>query len=261
MDNVDLTDPIISRFDILSVVRDEVDYYQDRALATFVINSHIKSHPDGHESIEDLESTLLDVEGIIEKEDELISQETLKKYIIYSKKYVHPKLTNVDKEKISDFYSCIRKYSASIGGISIGIRHIESMLRMSEAHAKMHLRDYVRADDVDLAIKMLLESFLQSQKTSIASALRPKLSKYLSQSKDDFELLFHILKQMIREKARYKKLVEETDQAVIDVDIPKEQFLMETKDIPHDTVDRFLNSAQFKREYIYEDGKILAKAV
>jgi len=47
MDNVDLTEPILSRFDILSVVRDEVDYYQDKALATFVINSHIKSHPDG----------------------------------------------------------------------------------------------------------------------------------------------------------------------------------------------------------------------
>lgn len=261
MDNVDLTDPIISRFDILSVVRDEVDYYQDRALATFVINSHIKSHPDGIESQEELEKTLLDEDGIIEKEDDLISQEMLKKYIIYAKKFCHPKLDNVDKEKISDFYSAIRKYSSTIGGISIGIRHIESMLRMSEAHAKMHLRDYVRADDVDLAIKMLLESFLQSQKSSIASGLRPKLSKYLSQSKDDFELLFYILKQMIREKARYKKLVEETNEAVIDVDIPKEQFLMETKDIPQDTVERFLNSSQFRKEFIFEDGKIMTKAV
>jgi DNA replication licensing factor MCM2 len=39
---------------------------------------------------------------------------------------------------------------------------------MSEAHAKMHLRDYVRADDIDSAIDMLLESFLQSQKVSVA---------------------------------------------------------------------------------------------
>jgi DNA replication licensing factor MCM2 len=33
---------------------------------------------------------------------------------------------------------------------------------MSEAHAKIHLRDYVRSDDIDNAIEMMLESFLQS---------------------------------------------------------------------------------------------------
>ena len=41
-------------------------------------------------------------------------------------------------------------------------RHIESVIRMSEAHAKIHLRDYVRTDDIDFAIKMMVESFLQS---------------------------------------------------------------------------------------------------
>ena len=46
VDNVDLTDPILSRFDILTVIKDEVDEQADDALATFVINSHIKSHPD-----------------------------------------------------------------------------------------------------------------------------------------------------------------------------------------------------------------------
>lgn len=44
-DNVDLTDPILSRFDILTVVRDEADEQKDDTLATFVINSHMKNHP------------------------------------------------------------------------------------------------------------------------------------------------------------------------------------------------------------------------
>lgn len=46
MDNVDLTDPILSRFDILTVIKDDVNEEADDALATFVINSHIKSHPE-----------------------------------------------------------------------------------------------------------------------------------------------------------------------------------------------------------------------
>lgn len=45
MDNVDLTDPILSRFDVLCVVKDEVDPVYDNNLAGFVINSHLKSHP------------------------------------------------------------------------------------------------------------------------------------------------------------------------------------------------------------------------
>lgn len=44
-DNVDLTDPILSRFDILCVIKDEVSTTVDDALAAFVINSHIKNHP------------------------------------------------------------------------------------------------------------------------------------------------------------------------------------------------------------------------
>ena len=43
--NVELTEPILSRFDILCVVRDTADPINDEKLATFVLNSHIRSHP------------------------------------------------------------------------------------------------------------------------------------------------------------------------------------------------------------------------
>jgi DNA replication licensing factor MCM2 len=46
MENVNLSDPILSRFDILCVVKDEVDKEVDSAMASFIINSHIKNHPD-----------------------------------------------------------------------------------------------------------------------------------------------------------------------------------------------------------------------
>jgi DNA replication licensing factor MCM2 len=81
---------------------------------------------------------------------------------MYAKKYVHPKLNEIDKEKVTQFYADIRRESNMVGGIPIAVRHIESVLRMSEARAKMHLRDYVRSDDIDFAIEMLLDSFLQS---------------------------------------------------------------------------------------------------
>ena len=75
---------------------------------------------------------------------------------MYSKRMIHPKLNEIDKEKVTQFYAEIRRESNVVGGIPIAVRHIESVLRMSEAYAKIHLR----SEDIDFAIRMLLESFL-----------------------------------------------------------------------------------------------------
>lgn len=45
-DNVNLSEPILSRFDILCVLKDNVDMTADSDLATFIINSHMKNHPN-----------------------------------------------------------------------------------------------------------------------------------------------------------------------------------------------------------------------
>jgi DNA replication licensing factor MCM2 len=45
-ENVQLTDPILTRFDVLCVLRDEVDPVADERLANFVVQSHARSHPD-----------------------------------------------------------------------------------------------------------------------------------------------------------------------------------------------------------------------
>jgi DNA replication licensing factor MCM2 len=105
---------------------------------------------------------------MVQQEEGLISQDLLKKYLIYAKRYMQPKLTEIDQDKITQFYADIRRESSVVGGIPIAVRHIESVIRMSEAHAKLHLRSNVRSDDIDFAIEMLLESFLQSQKVSVS---------------------------------------------------------------------------------------------
>ena len=51
-------------------------------------------------------------------------------------------------------YADLRAQSAISGGVPIAVRHIESIMRMAEATARMCLRDYVRDDDIDFAIKV-----------------------------------------------------------------------------------------------------------
>lgn len=51
--NVELTEPILSRFDVLCVVKDTVEPELDHILATNVIASHVRSHPQPDEDDDD----------------------------------------------------------------------------------------------------------------------------------------------------------------------------------------------------------------
>lgn len=67
---------------------------------------------------------------------------------------------------------CLCLWYQATGSIPITVRHIESVIRMAEAHARMHLRDYVNEDDVNMAIRIMLESFISTQKFSIMRSMR-----------------------------------------------------------------------------------------
>lgn len=81
--------------------------------------------------------------------------------------------TVVDEEGGHICSPCLSFYLCqATGSIPITVRHIESMIRMAEAHARMHLRDYVLEDDVNMAIRVMLESFIDTQKYSVMRSMR-----------------------------------------------------------------------------------------
>ena len=46
------------------------------------------------------------------------------------------------------------------------------MIRMAEANAKVHLREYITEEDVNMAIRVVLESFIDTQKFSVMRNMR-----------------------------------------------------------------------------------------
>merc|ERR1712084_217270 len=64
--NVNLTDPILSRFDMLCVLRDESDPVQDERLADHVCCSHMRSHPDASENDKQVKPRLQQASSHIE---------------------------------------------------------------------------------------------------------------------------------------------------------------------------------------------------
>ena len=103
--------------------------------------------------------------------DGVLSQNFLKKYIRFAKKTFRPEITNVDTDRVVDTYAEVRRLSDQSGGIPIAVRHIESIIRISEAHAKAHLRNMVTDEDMRFGIRQLLESFICSQKHAGATCL------------------------------------------------------------------------------------------
>merc|ERR1712228_663199 len=132
----------------------------------------------------------------------------------------------MDQEKVAKMYSELRRESMATGSIPITVRHIESMIRMAEAHAKMHLREFVSEDDVNMAMRVMLESFIDTQKYSV-------------------------MKNMKRNCNRYG-----TDQEVIEV--PEKDLMEKAKQISIQNLQPFFASEMFKaNNFKYDSGRKL----
>lgn len=205
--NVDLTEPILSRFDILCVVKDVVNPQSDERLARFVIDSHVRSNKsidddDEDEGDDEMETSDLESQTTQEtpvrgqsrkhkrrdkisqlnkqKENEIspIPQDFLMKYIHYARTKIQPKLHQIDNDKIARLYSDLRRESITTGSFPITVRHLESVIRTAEAFAKMRLSEFVSQSDVDRSIKVSIDSFVGAQKLSVQKQLNRSFQKY-----------------------------------------------------------------------------------
>ncbi|KAJ9710049.1 hypothetical protein PVL29_001496 [Vitis rotundifolia] len=124
--NVELTDPIVSRFDVLCVVKDVVDPVTDEMLAKFVVDSHFKSQPKGT-NVEDksLSNSQDDIQPSARPLDpEILSQDLLKKYLTYAKLNVFPRLHDADLNKLTHVYAELRRESSvrlSLANFELGL--------------------------------------------------------------------------------------------------------------------------------------------
>jgi len=258
-ENVDLSEPILSRFDILCVVRDTVDPIEDERLARFVVGSHSKHHPENMkkssgENGHDANATMTQFENCFV---DLIPQDLLRKYIMYAKENIHPKLHDMNQDKVAKMYAQLRRESMATGSVPITVRHVESVIRLSEAHAKMHLRNHVTDEDVSMAIRVTLESFIQTQKFSVTRQMRRNFNRYLSYKKNNDQLLLYLLKQCISEQLhmmqhrRHRMRIDDEDDEVqfrrnTDVTIHEKDLLEKARHLHIDNLQTFLKSDVFK---------------
>lgn len=267
-DNVELTDPILQRFDILCVLQDTVDPVADERLARFVTASHMRSVPT-RELQQHPSSSNDNAINNFNANADLIPQDLLRKYIQYARTNVRPVLrgNGFDQEKVASLYVALRRESAASGGVPIAVRHVEAVMRMAEAHAKMHLRDYVRDDDMDASIRMMLESFISAQKFSVRRALKRSFGKFLTTGQDRAHLLLHILQDMFRKEQLYQVIrlrqMNQAEEALERLEVPLDELESRARERRIYDVSEFCKGEFFAEagyEFIESRG-IIARAI
>lgn len=252
--NVNLTDPILSRFDMLCVLRDESDAVQDERLAEHVVCSHIRSHPEATAEDKALRPKLeQSVEHV-----EPIDQDLLKYYIIYARKHVHPSVAGVDMEKVANFYRDIRGEAFRSGGAPMTARHVDSLMRISEANARMELRQHVTSKDIDNAIGVMLESFIQSQKHQVAEELRKQFKRYILQATPVFDQFIGLLERLFRERMEQMRIARGESPELADVWVDMSELVgqMEANDVDIMEANSFMRSQRFQKNYRIQGEQI-----
>eukprot|EP00835_Amoeboradix_gromovi_P004485 NODE_352_length_10276_cov_0.244178.p1 type:complete len:859 gc:universal NODE_352_length_10276_cov_0.244178:7263-9839(+) len=257
LNNVELSEPIISRFDVLCVVVDNTDPDVDEQLAKHVCLNHIKGIMNSSVALsnDQIEANTAAITAAVESlkinvKHPPIDQDLLQKYILYAKQY-NPRLDQVDKQKIANLYADIRKTSMKYTSIPVTARLLESMVRLSEANAKMHLRQYVNSTDVDVAIKIVLSSFLNCQKYYVKRKLEKQFKSYLKPEK--YSILNKILNEMMYDKIRY--LQAQDMELENEIELNKKEFESKCGEIGVDDLSGFY--AQMADTYRLEESVIV----
>lgn len=251
-ENVDLTEPILSRFDVLCVIRDTVDPVEDERLSKFVVGNHMKLHPShqDEDAEEDKENERNDVDartGVA-----LVPQDLLRKYILFARENCHPTLHQKYSEKLATVFAQMRKQSMLTGSVAITVRHVESMIRLAEAHAKVYLRSFVNDDDIQAATRIMLESFISTQKASIMRQMGKVFSKHLTANRSSGELLLFVLKQLVKEQLHYEA-ARGRDSSITSIAIAESDFIDKAHQLKIENVKAFYSSNLFTAHHFTYD--------
>lgn len=201
--NISLPDSLLSRFDLVFVVLDQNDEAVDRMIAERVTRNHryqsaaqergemVAMDAREHDVVIEPEYLETANTAVFEKyntvlhsdKEESVTIAFLKKYISYAKRSYTPILSNEAKDRITQLWTQLRETEANGGFVGkvkvmpVTIRTLETLIRLSSAHAKLRLSNTIEMMDCDAAFSLLsfalygeVTETLPASKTKIAGS-------------------------------------------------------------------------------------------
>jgi len=186
-ENISLPVTILSRFDLIFVLRDVPNKEVDSKMSEHILEIHRKG---------------------LSPTEPPIPPDLLRKYISYAKS-IKPVLTTEALQRLKDFYLAMRSVSETEGSpIAITARQLESLIRIAEARARVALRKEVLAEDAEAAISIMKRSLeevgidLSSYKFDIDLIMTGKPKSL----RDKLQVVLSLLAEMERETGLVDKM-------------------------------------------------------
>ncbi|CAJ2507382.1 Uu.00g085680.m01.CDS01 [Anthostomella pinea] len=150
-ENIDFQTTILSRFDMIFIVKDEHTREKDERIAKHVMGIHMGGR------------------GLEEQVEGEVPVEKMRRYLSYCKSRCAPRLSPEAAEKLSSHFVSIRKqvHASEIeantrSSIPITVRQLEAIVRITEALAKLTLSPIATEQHVDEAIRLFLCSTMDA---------------------------------------------------------------------------------------------------
>lgn len=152
VENLQLPPTLLSRFDLIYLVLDKPDEAFDRRLGAHLVSLFSAAPP---------------------QPKDVIDLETLSAYIAYAKKVCHPKISDEAKELLVNGYIGMRMQGFAGGKKTVAAtpRQLESLIRTSEALAKMKLKDTVTGVEVTEALRLVKCALQQAATDPVTGTL------------------------------------------------------------------------------------------
>lgn len=146
--NINLTAPIMSRFDLFFILVDECNEVTDYAIARRIVDLHSRKE---------------------ESVSRVYSMDEIQRYILFARQF-KPKINKESSEFMVEEYKRLRQRDCSGATKSswrITVRQLESMIRLSEGMARMHCQDEVHPKHVKEAFRLLNKSIIRVETPDI----------------------------------------------------------------------------------------------
>jgi DNA replication licensing factor MCM6 len=146
--NINMSAPIMSRFDLFFILVDECNEVTDYAIARSIINLHSNKS---------------------ESANRIYSLDEIQRYVLFGRQF-KPKITPESSEHMVEYYKKLRMRDSS-GGVKsswrITVRQLESLIRLSEAMARLHCSEEVLPKHVQEAFRLLNKSIIRVETPEI----------------------------------------------------------------------------------------------
>ncbi|XP_005096787.1 DNA helicase MCM8 [Aplysia californica] len=172
-ENLKMGSALLSRFDLVFIMLDKPDEEMDCILSEHVMALHAGTKSSSGNPMASLQHNQLSDSRLQWERDKPLSErlkssradvtdpiphQLLRKYVGYARKYVHPKVGPEAAIVIQEFYLTLRKHHQSQDSTPITTRQLESLIRLTEARARLELREVATREDAEDVVEIMKHS-------------------------------------------------------------------------------------------------------